>query len=164
MLGIGRVGRSPAKQEVSLPLYDGADSKIRANLERLATGERVSLIAIGFFTDGQFEAVNAGRIALDLPVLEQNEIVFIGRHIFRSRTNDGYTVEDIIDQISSCLASTSVVNISNHWSRIESSTKRCDKYGNEVIDWGIFEMTARKPRAELFSVIPKGDINKPNKI
>jgi len=30
-----------------------------------------------------------------------------------------------------------------------------------VLDRAIFECTQRKPRAELFSVIPKGDTRKP---
>ncbi|OAU96701.1 hypothetical protein AO385_0014 [Moraxella catarrhalis] len=46
---------------------------------------------------------------------------------------------------------------------IQSITPRNDGYGNLVTDRAIFELTAKKPRAELFSVIPKGDNNKPPK-
>jgi hypothetical protein len=44
---------------------------------------------------------------------------------------------------------------------LESSVERRDKYGNCVKDRIILECTARYPRPELFSVIPKGDTIKP---
>lgn len=50
---------------------------------------------------------------------------------------------------------------SRAWSRIDNPIPRADRYGNLVKDRGIFEMTAKKPRAELFSVMPKGDNIKP---
>ena len=144
-----------------MPLYEDAEEKIRFNLLKIHSGERAPLVAIGFLTDAQFEQLNLRRAALDLHLLHQNEIILIGKHLFNSRAKDGYTVDDIIDQIVSALSAVSVVNISETWSRIDNPAPRFDRYGNTVNDRGIFEMTAKKPRAELFSVMPKGDNIKP---
>lgn len=144
-----------------MPVYADAEDKIRFNLNRIERGEHAPLISIGFLTDIQFNKLNSDRAALHLHLLEENEIVFIGRHVFNSRAKDGYTVDDIIDQIFSALSDQSVVNISPTWSRIDNLTPRPDRYGNNVMDRGVFEMTAKKPRAELFSVMPKGDNFKP---
>jgi hypothetical protein len=46
---------------------------------------------------------------------------------------------------------------------MQNPNARDDGYGNQVFDRAVFEMTAKKPRAELYSVIPKGDKLKPNK-
>lgn len=156
-------GKGRLDQDVSLPLYQGAEELIRLNLEALRDGNRAPIVPIGFLTDVQFEEINRSRKLLDLHLLEQNEILFIGRHLFNSRSSDGYTIDDMVDQIASSLSSISVVNITHQWSRIECPTARPDRYGNMVFDRGVFEMTARKPRAELFSVIPKGDLKKPGK-
>lgn len=48
-----------------------------------------------------------------------------------------------------------------HMTALRSTFGRDDGYGNEVFDEAIFELTARKPKAELYSIIPKGDRNKP---
>jgi hypothetical protein len=44
---------------------------------------------------------------------------------------------------------------------MENPSGRPAGYGNIVHDRAIFECTQRKPRAELFSVFPKGDTRKP---
>lgn len=144
-----------------MPLYHDAQDKIRYNLQKIQSGDRAPLVAIGYLTDFQFEQMNLRRAALSLLLLEQNEIIFIGKHLFSSRAKDGYTIDDVIDQIVSALSDHSVVNISPTWSRIDNPTPRPDRYGNNVMDRGVFEMTAKKPRAELFSVMPKGDNIKP---
>ena len=59
-----------------MPLYDGMEETVRAHLERLAKGEKVPMMIIGCFTDVQFEAINQSRTALDLHVLERNEIFY----------------------------------------------------------------------------------------
>jgi hypothetical protein len=147
-----------------VPLYQDAEDKIRVNLTTLQSGDRAHLTAIGYLTDSQFYELNLQRAKFDLHLLEQNEIIFIGRHLYNSRAKDGYTIEDMIDQIASALSVGSVVDISKTWSRIDNLTPRADRYGNAVMDRGVFEMTAKKPRAELFSVMPKGDNNKPSNI
>lgn len=144
-----------------MPLYQGATDQIRANLNALRDGLRPPMREIGYLTEVQFEDLNKSRWNLGLHRLEQNELLFIGRHLYKSRAADGYSVEDMVDQITSALAQTAVVSITQHWSRIENLTPRSDRYGNYICDRGILEMTARKPRAEFFSVIPKGDSVKP---
>lgn len=139
------------------------EAKLREHLERLAKGDKVPMIVIACFTDAQFAAINAGRSALDLHVLEQNEIIFIGRHLHNSRSSDGYHIDDIVKQIASALCEDALPDIRKHNSCMQNPFSRHDGYGNLVYDRAVFEMTARKPRAELFSVIPKGDIVKPNK-
>jgi hypothetical protein len=101
------------------------------------------------------------RRGLGLHELVSREIVFIGRHIFTSRDKDGYTVEDMVVQIESALSSVSVVFANPKMTAMSNPQTRPDGYGNQVNDRAIFECTQRKPRAELFSVIPKGDDQKP---
>jgi metal-dependent amidase/aminoacylase/carboxypeptidase family protein len=146
-----------------LPLFQGLQAELHTHLDRLSKGERVPMIAIGYFTSGQFAAINEGRAGQKLHALEQNEIVFIGRHLHQSRTRDGYLITDIVAQIVSALSASSVARVERDASYIQNPTARADGYGNMVFDRAVFEMTAKKPRAELYSVIPKGDKLKPNK-
>lgn len=145
----------------TLPLYHDAEERIKFNLRRIESGDHPSMLAIGFLTETQLHELNLGRSNLDLHLLDQNEIVFIGRHIFNRRSKEGYSIDDIVEQIISALSHSSVVSISRAWSRIDNPIPRADRYGNLVKDRGIFEMTAKKPRAELFSVMPKGDNIRP---
>lgn len=144
-----------------MPLYADAEARIRFNLLKIESGERAPLTAIGSLTEIQFENLNIYRAKFDLHLLEQNEIILIGKHLYNSRVKDGYTIDDMIAQIVSALSPASVVDISATWSRIDNPNPRADGYGNFVHDRGVFEMTAKKPRAELFSVMPKGDNIKP---
>ena len=146
-----------------MPLYQGADCAILENLERLTLGEIVPLVPIGCFTDAQFDRINEVRLQLGWHALEENEIIFKGMHLLNSRLRDGYLIKDIVAQICSAMAHTSIVMIDNRMSCLQNDTPREDGYGNSVRDRAVFEMTARKPRAELFSVMPKGDHNKPEK-
>jgi hypothetical protein len=66
-------------------------------------------------------------------------------------------------QIESALSSAPVVFANPTMTRMDNLQARADGYGNRVHDRAIFECTQRKPRAELFSVIPKGDDQKPPK-
>ena len=136
---------------------------MREHLKRLSNGDKVPMIVIGRFTEVQFAAINAGRTALDLHNLEQNEIVFIGRHLHTSRSKDGYHITDIVTQIASALCEEALAHIDTFVSYTQNPLAREDGYGNYVHDRAVFEMTARKPRAELYSVIPKGDQIKPNR-
>lgn len=146
-----------------MSLYHDALVRIRDNLEKLSRGEKAPMIAIGSFSPVQFGDINTARRDLGLHELAINEIVFIGRHLFSSRCADGYSIDDIIDQIESAMSEDSIVVVSPRMSCIRRQTARADRYGNQVFDQAIFEMTNRKPRAELFSVIPRGDTNKPPK-
>lgn len=144
-----------------MPLYVGAAAAIREQLLKLEKGERSRLIVIGEFTKLQFFEINRSRVALDLHELEQNQIVFIGRHLFASRSADGYSIDDIVDQLTSAMSESSIAHVQRMASFIQNPIARADRFGNWVNDRAVFEMSARKPRAELFSVIPKGDTKKP---
>lgn len=144
-----------------MPIYDEAEKAIRKQFALLERGERVPMIEIGEFTKKQFTEINTSRAALDLHKLEENKIVFIGRHIYEHRTRDGYSIDDIFVQIASGLSADALAHIERMVSYTQNPKERDDGYGNAVHDRAIFEMTARKPRAELYSVIPKGDTNKP---
>ena len=63
-----------------MPLYDGAEELIRANLECIREGGKAPLVAIGKLTEAQAKAINERRALKDLAPIER-EVVFIGRHI-----------------------------------------------------------------------------------
>lgn len=141
-----------------MPLYSNAIQIIEENLNALANGNRPKFAAIGSFTQQQFDDINAYRTSLNLPPLEQNEILYMGRHHYESRIiRDGYKIKDLILQIQSALSENSVVIMNARMTAIENPTPRDDGYGHQVTDRAIFELTSKKPRAELFSTIPKGD-------
>ncbi|MFC0820450.1 hypothetical protein [Moraxella marmotae] len=144
-----------------MPLYDNAIELIRTNLEQLQNGERPKFQAIGKLTDEQLETINQKQIEKGFPIVQCNEILYMGRHHYESRViRDGYQIDDLIKQIESSLAESSVIENNKI---LKSTIKRDDGYGNMVEDWAVFEMTAKRPKMELFSVIPKGDNNKPSK-
>jgi hypothetical protein len=92
-----------------MPLFKGALALIRANLEELQKGNRVRLVAVGTLTDSQLEAINREREARGYPAMAA-EVVFIGRHVYESRVvRDGYTIDDVIDQIASAMEGAAVV-------------------------------------------------------
>jgi hypothetical protein len=161
--GTARSGESFALSSgaARLPLYPDAEATVKTNLRTIEAGGRAPLVAIGEFTEKQWDDINAARRGLLLHEIESREIVFTGRHLYTSRAKDGYTIDDIWMQIEAALSSASVVFANPKMTALESTTGRPDGYGNTVRDRAIFECTQRKPRAELFSVIPKGDSQKP---
>ncbi|MUV15332.1 hypothetical protein [Noviluteimonas gilva] len=140
-----------------MPLHDGAIDAIRQQLECISIGERVSLIVIGCLTRTQHDAIRAFRASRNLPGAESPEIVYLGRHHFASRSKQGYTVEDLLRQIDAGLSADAVPFIRGSMTSLMASRPRDDGYGKQVRDHAVLELTARKPRVELFSVIPKGD-------
>ncbi len=145
----------------SMPLYHGAPGLIRANLEALSCGKRVSLVAIGRLTDSQLQAIDKNRQACGYPAIRA-EIVFLGRHVYEGRAvKDGYSIDDILHQMARGLDAASVVLNFRPMTALRNPTPRPDRYGNRVRDQAVLECSARHPRPELFSVIPKGDTIKP---
>ncbi len=148
-----------------MPLYPNAQSLIRANLEALQNGKRVKGVAIGTLTATQLNAINAERAAEGgalPPILE--EVIFFGSHAYQSRVlQDGYTIDDVVDQVMSAMDAQSVVVTSTRMTTIQNPIPRADRYGNQIRDKAVLECTRRHPRAELFTVVPKGDTNKPQK-
>ncbi len=150
-------------QLIQMTLRSEAPALIRANLELIEAGGKAPLVEIGALTQEQLAAVNGHRAAQGLPPVIA-EVVFIGKHIYQSRiAKDGYTIEDVIDQISNAMHSDSLVLDTGMMTAMENPDPRADRYGNKVRDRVVFECTARHPRPELFSVIPRGDVIKPQK-
>ena len=146
-----------------MPLSEGAPALIRANLEQVQSGKRARLVVIGALTDSQLTAINDDRRAHGYPPIIA-EVVFIGRHVHQSRIErDGYSVDDVIDQIGSAMEAAAVVLQTPAMTAMENPASRADRYGNAVRDRAIFECSARHPRPELFSVVPKGDRIKPKR-
>jgi hypothetical protein len=144
-----------------MPLRTEAAALIRANLEQIAAGRKARLVEVGALTPKQLADINKHRAAQGLIPIS-GEVVFIGKHIYQSRIEkDGYMIEDVIDQMSSAMQSDSLVLDTNKMTAMENPNLRTDRYGNKVRDRAVFECTARHPRPELFSVVPKGDLIKP---
>lgn len=153
--------RIELSREKIMPLYENALEIIRSNLEQLQTGERPKFQAIGKLTEEQLMLINQKQAEKGLPIVQCNEIVYMGKHHFESRVKkDGYAIDDLLKQIESALSESSLVQNNKV---LESAMLRNDGYGNLVRDRAVFEMTAKRPRMELFSVIPKGDDKKPKK-
>ncbi|HEY5329372.1 MAG TPA: hypothetical protein VIJ79_05780 [Acidobacteriaceae bacterium] len=139
-----------------MPLYANALNLIRANLEIAAKGQKPPLIRIGELSADQLATVNAQRLEEDLlPVVSQ--VLFDGRHLFNSRcVEDGYTIDDVLAQISSAFNDASAV--SPGWSTVLiSRIPRIDRSGRVIRDEAVFECHGRLPHPELLSVVPRGD-------
>jgi hypothetical protein len=148
-----------------MPLYPQASALIRANLEAIQNGHKVKPVAIGTLTYGQLEAINQHRLSHNrtLPPIVA-EVIFIGSHIYQSRVaRDGYSIDDVIDQIVSAMDAASGLVGNLPMQTIENPAPRTDRYGNRIHDRAVFECMSRHPRPELFSVVPKGDRNRPPK-
>ena len=144
-----------------VPLYDDACERIKRQLEQIANGHRVPVIEIGYLTFQQHQHVRELHRDAGLADVEQPEIVYVGRHHFASRTKQGYTIEDMVLQIEACTDANAEVLMSRGMTLLRSVILRPDGYGNRVRDRGVFELTHHKPRIELFSVIPRGDLISP---
>jgi hypothetical protein len=142
-----------------MPLYSNAQDLILANLKLLQAGERPRMVSIGYLTEVQHQAINAIRTKEGKPLLEQPDILFLGKHLYESRSADGYTIEDMMVMVASALSANSLAHAHHKMTGIMNHAARDDGYGNKIKDLGVFELYARRPKAELLSVIPKGDDN-----
>lgn len=148
-----------------MPLYPNGLALIRANLEAIQRGQRVHAVAIGTLTADQLAGINSSRATEPNPLPPViDEVLFIGLHVYKSRViRDGYSIEEVIEQIESAMGAASVFIETHTMTAIQNQTERADRYGNRVKDRAIFECTTKHPRPELFSVMPKGDNIKPPK-
>lgn len=97
---------------------------------------------IGFFTAKQLALINEARASSDFQALLP-EIVFHGAHLYRSRcVRNGYTIDQVLEQIESAFSEASVVNFSASSSVLRNPTKRMDHNGNLVNDEAVFECTS----------------------
>jgi len=148
-----------------MPLYRNAVDLIRANLGQIAMGNKPQGVVIGCLTDRQLVEINQARAAHHPPLPPVvGEVLFYGKHMFKSRVmRDGYTVEDVVDQIASAMDAAAVFVHAPNMTTLQNRTGRRDRYGNIVKDLAVFECSARHPRPEPFSVMPKGDAIKPKR-
>jgi hypothetical protein len=87
-----------------MPLYEDGRRQIRNNLEQIAIGNRIRAVPIGFLTAQQLGCINANQAALDLKSIDA-EVMFVGGHIHDRRiVADGYTIDDVLDQIESAMS------------------------------------------------------------
>lgn len=140
-----------------MPMYDGILDQLREQLARIISGERVPLIEIGRLTDEQHAELNRLREGRSLPGAESPGIVYIGRHHVESRCAQGYVIDDLILQLAASIAADAEPVFMGKMASLRSRHARDDGHGCLVRDQAVLEMTARKPRIEVFSVIPKGD-------
>lgn len=149
-----------------MPLYLNAIDLIRANLLCIQSGSKAKAVAIGTLTEQQLQVINAereSRTPLLPPIIE--EVLFIGGHIYTSRiVRDNYTLDDVLDQISSAMSGHAVVIPVPKMTALQIQQPRADRYGNMVRDRMILECSTKHPRPELYSVMPKGDNNKPPRL
>jgi hypothetical protein len=147
-----------------MPLLGEALALIRANLEGIQKGRRVGLIIVGTLTEAQLNVINQQRNSRGYPPMVA-EVVFLGKHIYAGRiVRDGYTIDDVIDQIASAMDSAAVVLDGPGMTAMQNPCLRKDRYGNcAVRDKIVFESSVRHPRLEIFTVAPKGDHIKPKR-
>jgi hypothetical protein len=150
-----------------MPLYENAVANIRANLEQIARGEKAQTITIGILTDAQMRAINQARQERKnhlgepdpFPPIEA-EIVMIGRHLYNSRiVKDGYTIEAVIEQVVNALSERSRYIPTHRATLIQDPKGRTNSFGEFVRDEAVLECSAKYPRPELLSVIPKGEMS-----
>lgn len=144
-------------------LLPGAIDQICNRLELIANGEnKPALFTIGHLLPNQVELLNTYRSSLGLSHVG-SELVFDGRHIHKSRVvEDGYAIADVRLQLEAALSINSVVQV-RRGTILQSASYRNDGWGNNVRDEAVLELHNRNPRVEVYSVIPKGDKNKPPK-
>ena len=121
-----------------MPLHINAPEIIRRNLEQIRDGQRTRLVLIGSLTAEQLAVLNAFRLGHGLePMID--EVLFLGRHLCKSRSKDNYSIDDMLDQIASGMASTSIMRCSLKMSGMQNPQPRQDRYGNQVriIDRGV---------------------------
>ncbi|AOA71456.1 hypothetical protein BAY15_1022 [Stenotrophomonas rhizophila] len=147
-----------------MPLYDNAPTLILDQLRRIADGERVGIVEIGELTVSQFAELVRQKREMGHEPPASRMLVYLGRHHYDSRVRkDGYLPCDLVRQLEAALASTSVIETHRHMTAVVSTSDRDDGHGNKVRDRAILELQARKPRAEVYSVVPKRDFIRPKK-
>lgn len=140
-----------------MPLHQGAREAITEQLEKHSRGQKISIIVVGELTPQQHAEINRIRGTRNLPELESPELVYLGRHHYKSRTDDKYPISELVAQIESATAADARVVLNGYMTGLEAIARRLNAFSMLVLDRAILELTARKPRAEIFSVIPKGD-------
>jgi hypothetical protein len=148
-----------------MPIYDNAERLIRGNIAVIKRGKKPRAVVVGYLTDVQMEAINTYRRSRYWEPIER-DVVFVGTHVYQSRVvQDGYSEDDLIAQIKSAFSATCRYIPTQKMTVLQNPTPRESGYGCLVKDELTLECSARLPRSELYSVVPRGDRNhKPNKL
>lgn len=148
-----------------MPLYPNSERLIRANLAAIKRGKKPNWVVIGYLTQMQLSAINDDRRLRNFEPIDR-EIVFYGKHIYQSRVvEDGYTDDDLLALIRSALSESCVFIPTRKMTVLRNPVKRNSGYGCSVRDELTLECSGKYPRSELFSVVPRGDVNhKPKKL
>jgi hypothetical protein len=133
-----------------MPLNDNAARLIRENLEAIKSGGRGRLVVIGTLTPEQLAILNAEQARRNFPPMVA-DVLFVGRHVYKSRCiGNGYTIDDVIEQITGAMHEGSIVNTATKMNVLISQIVRVDAYGNQITEKAVLECTARHPSPELF--------------
>ena len=117
-----------------MPLFKNAAQLIRSNLEEISAGKRVRRAEIGALSEDHLAQINAFRFANGFPPIIAT-VVFIGKHIHKGRiVRDGYTVDDILDQIESAMQPCAELQLTETGTALQNPNRRADRYGNSVRD------------------------------
>jgi hypothetical protein len=148
-----------------MPLYADEVKLIRGNIAVIKRGQKPRPVVIGYLTDKQLEDVNAFRRSRGWEPMDQ-DVVFVGTHVYGSRVvQDGYSEDDLIAQIESGFSTSRKYIPTKKMTVLQNPAPRQSGYGCVVKDELTLECSSKFPRSELFSVVPRGDINhKPNKL
>ncbi len=139
-----------------MPLFADGLTKIRKALLLVQAGKHSPFVRVGRFTPEQLARINEKRSSDELDPIDA-VIIFNGKHLYKSRcVKDGYTIDEVLQQIESAFSETAEVSHDNS-TTIANQVARIDNRGNAVKDLIIFECSQRKPSPLLWSVIPKGD-------
>lgn len=148
-----------------MPLYPDAERLIRGNLSVIKRGKKPRAVVVGYLTDEQLESINSRRRARGFPEIHK-DIVFVGTHVYDSRIiKDGYTEDDLLEQIKSATSERCRYIVTQKMTVLQHPSHRDGGYGCRVRDELTLECSTRLPHAELYSVVPRGDLNhKPIKL
>jgi len=148
-----------------MPPYPDAEKLIRGNIAVIKRGLKPRPVVIGSLTQIQLKAINCHRESRGWPVIN-GQVVFIGCHVYKSRVvEDGYSEDDLLSQIRSAFSDTSRSIKTQKMTVLQNPLYTDSGYGCRVRVELTLECTARHPRSELFSVVPRGDLkHKPQKL
>ena len=119
-----------------MPLYEDGRENIRGNLERIALGNRVDAIPVGFLTEQQLEEINKIQIALGFNCVGMPKYFSSESTSMKDGSEQTATQLTMFSiQIESALLEIQIpVIIQSNLTVIESTVQRYDRYGNQVCD------------------------------
>ncbi len=147
-----------------MPLVPEAERLIRGCFAVIKRGRKPRRVTIGHLTVEQVTAVNVEREERGFSPLS-GEIYFVGTHLYESRIiRDGYTEDDVLKMIQSAMDESCYFIRTPKMTVLQSPNHREGGYGCRVRDELTLECS-KSPLAELYSVVPRGDMNhKPAKL